>query len=363
MASDAASEGSSAAGGNCVGPAAGAASTALCGNGTEGASTSGSTRGPATAASAVDRRKRIASRASTEPVYPAPLVIDTYEFPPSLTSASPRPTGLPSRDSPEVALAPSRATAAEAAGPVGQTGPSEVASARSNADAQAMVPAEVEEDLLAWAAESLSKSPSVAQSTSTKAPVSLSPSSVKLRTNNEASVEAKAQRPLGSRCPSYEALHAVAVEWPSMSLADKGPRYTPPAAVDAAAKLAQATWDAAHKAATTGPVLLAPVSQRPQVLLREAMQAIPAQELMRTDIPRIQHSPSSARAEATWPANTVMHVRRARVVCQEAQSHLMQIRSQDSPVHSRLYDDHLDRMGRFERRKARVRPLSSKLRS
>lgn len=278
---------------------------------------------------------------ASDPVWPAPLVIDTYEFPPPLISASPGPT--------------------EAAGPAGQAGQSEAASTRRNLDTKvlATVPAEVKEDL-------------------PRAPVSLSRSSVTLCTNNEASVvsvEPIARKPLGARRPSCEALHAAAAQWPSMALPDKASRYTPPEARDATAKLAQATWDAAHKAATMGPAILAPMNQRRRVSLREGMCVNPAGKLMTPDSPsrlpalaspcdrpRIKHRPYSARAEADWQANTVMHVRRARVVCQEAQGHLMRIGSPDRPVFSRLYGDHLSRMDRFERRNAKVRPLSAKLR-
>jgi len=264
-----------------------------------------------------------------------------------------------------------------------------VASTRTTSKAMVAEPAEVEEDLTP-AHVNLSRSPSEPRRMSNEALVasrgrspfaepvvsrSRSPSEVR-RTNHEASVEVAARKPIGARRPSYEALHAAASQWPSMSIHDRGSRYTPPETRDAAAKLAQATWDAAHKAATVGPAILAPVSQRRRVSLREAMRVMPAEELMTPDSPsrpptllsigdsspNISHRPRSARAEADWQANTVMHVRRARVVCQEAQSRLMRIGSQDGPVFSRLYDDHLNRMDRFERHKAKVQPLSSKLR-
>jgi len=312
---------------------------------------------------------------ANQPVWPTPLVIDTYEFPQPLLSELPL---RDSRDAPSSSSTAQLATrsallgspaaagaeaAAAAAQQAGQPGPSVVASRRTNPCTKALLtaPAEVEEDL-PMASVYLSRTPSVTR-----------------RTHNEV----VARKPSGARRPSYEALHAAVAQLPSMSLPDKGSRCTPPEARDAAAKLAQATWDAAHKAATAGPAILAPVNQRRRVSLREAMRVMPAEErvhpdspsrpptlLSSGDSPRIKHGqfqtqchgrPSSARAEADWQANTVMHVRRARVVCQEAQSRLMRIGSQDGPVFSRLYDDHLNRMDRFERHKAKVQPLSSKL--
>jgi len=255
-------------------------------------------------------------------------------------------------------------------------------------DALASAPAEVEEDL-PQAPVFPGQSPAVTQPTNNKAPVNLSRSSSMMRpTDNEASTEAISHTPLGARRPSYEALNAAAVQWPSMSLPAKGSRYTPPEKRDAAAELAQATWNAAHKAATVGPSILAPVNQCQRLSLSEAMRLMPDLPSSRqptllslsapSDAPRIQdrqlHTqsqkavamrpmrPSSARIEADWQANTVMHVRRARVVCQEAQSKLMRIGSQEGPVHSRLYDDHLNRMDRSARHKAKVRPLSGKYR-
>mmetsp|Transcript_99664 Transcript_99664/g.192499 ORF Transcript_99664/g.192499 Transcript_99664/m.192499 type:complete len:660 (-) Transcript_99664:25-2004(-) len=305
-------------------------------------------------------------------MWPAPLISDSFQFPPPLLSASPEPADFSLHDAStaqtalaktflQTTLASPRAEAAtaEAAGATRATGPAAPA---------AKAPKGMAPDFQTWAAASVEVEEELPQDQTRMERVKQN-----ARVNCEGNC-VMVREPCGARCPSFEDLHTAAVQWPSMTFPDRGSLYTPPETRDAAAKIAQDTWDAAHKAATVGPAILAPVQQRRRVSLNEAMRLLPSDEVIARDchsrsptlLAQCDGSDQHAGAQQTctekdWQASTVMHVRRARVVCQKAQSRLMRIASQDGPVFLRLYDDHLCRMDRMERHRAKVKPLSSSI--
>lgn len=306
-------------------------------------------------------------------VWPPPLIFETFHFPPPLLSASPEPTDVFMHDSPiaqstlaktlrKASLTSSGVAAAAAwsAAPLAEVSDSMTPDSSALSKAWATAPAEVEEELPRDRTRMV-RDEEKARPFPCQAP----------SLNCCQHDEPIACRPCGTRCPSHEELHTAAVQWPSMTLPDRGSLYTPPEARDAAAKTSQATWDAAHNAATMGPAILAPAQQRRRVSLKEATRHVRAEDAIAQDSPlgspmHLSRGDSGNRiprgqqrgADKDWKASTVSHVRRSRVVCQKAQSGLVRIASQDGPVFLRLYDDHLCRMDRMERHRAKVRPLS-----